>query len=203
MGLKADDTRPCHICFFFSHFLCTCHAFSSMHRVPPSSPLYTLALICLCDQDDDVPIKSSGGQLSKTAKLRVAGKLIVTSGPWAVLMAIVTIIAVIGLSLNWYPQQHTAQVVRDGIYYTCAVIFIFECILKLLIFGIAGYFRSANNMLDFCLVIINILSIISLFWDALDDVEPLVGYCIAHVPLCSPRLFFLEGARAHCSSRDS
>ena len=76
-------------------------------------------------------------------------------------MGIVTIVAMVGLSLYWYPENESLVMVSYIVYYISVFFFVLEFLLKIVCFGPREYFRNGNNVLDFVLVIINILSIFS------------------------------------------
>ena len=105
------------------------------------------------------------GQLSKIAKLRQAGRLLLETPAWAALMGTVTIVAILGLSLHWYPENETLTTVATIIYYSSVFFFFLEFVLKILCYGTRQYFKDGNNILDFSLVLINILSIFNVWFD--------------------------------------
>jgi len=90
----------------------------------------------------------------------------VTSKAFTYGIAVIIILNVIILCMNWY---HTTGIVDEWVLlqryadYIFTIIYVIEFIMKLIAFGFRGYFKDGWNILDFIIVIISVVGMVGSF----------------------------------------
>jgi len=91
---------------------------------------------------------------------------VITSSKFEVGILVCILLNTVILAINWYDQPKYVDNILSSLNYFFAAIFTLEAILKLIAFGIKGYFRDNGNVFDFVIVLSTLIStIISMISD--------------------------------------
>ena len=120
-------------------------------------------------RDYDEPPQDRTARMGTGERMRANTRLLVESKGFKAFMVINTVISVVGLALYWYGVPHGVEIAGNVIYWVCSAFFFAEFFLKIFVYRFR-YFHDLFNILDFVLVIVNLLAFIQLFVSPLSPI---------------------------------
>lgn len=83
---------------------------------------------------------------------------LVESRKFDIFILICIILNTVVLAINWYSQPVYVDDILDFINYGFALVFAFESISKIIAFGAVMYFKKTENLFDFFIVVVSLVS---------------------------------------------